>query len=330
MGLFSFVSSRSSFGPDATGETPRRRGAFTPQPAGHHGPKLTSRTPVRRAAADRPTGNAHTRRIAAEVHPSPNLPGEIIDGRHRSAPSEGPLARDHVRVVERWEKPPVVTGYERPRVLERVLVRIAGADHARAEHLGAEDLRARRGASGSRRTCSCRRCRARARTSRRAPGARRGRRGSRRTSYLERRSRRSRPAAPTAGRRRARAYRPRRAGSPPSSSRAAGRTALPPRQTRRHSMARRHAVTACHVARATCNVPRASRPEEPAATAHVHSAVELLGSRCLLTGVPPAVAHPLASLRVDLGPLLTLRNVTGTARALSSSRHGRRRIHLVT
>lgn len=39
------------------------------------------------------------------------------------------------------------------------------------------------------------------------------------------------------------------------------------------------------------------------------NAVELLGARCLLTGVRPAVAQTLASLRVDLGPLLTLRNL---------------------
>ncbi|WP_437295737.1 PAS domain-containing protein [Sorangium sp. So ce426] len=37
--------------------------------------------------------------------------------------------------------------------------------------------------------------------------------------------------------------------------------------------------------------------------------VELRGARCLLTGVRPAVAQTLASLRVDLGPLLTLRNL---------------------
>ncbi|KYF83090.1 hypothetical protein BE17_43520 [Sorangium cellulosum] len=39
------------------------------------------------------------------------------------------------------------------------------------------------------------------------------------------------------------------------------------------------------------------------------SAVELLGARCMLTGVRPAVAQTLTTLRVDLGPMLTLRNL---------------------
>ncbi|AUX19605.1 uncharacterized protein SOCEGT47_000570 [Sorangium cellulosum] len=39
------------------------------------------------------------------------------------------------------------------------------------------------------------------------------------------------------------------------------------------------------------------------------SAVELLGARCMLTGVQPAVAQTLTALRVDLGPMLTLRNL---------------------
>ncbi|WP_437622826.1 STAS domain-containing protein [Sorangium sp. So ce1151] len=39
------------------------------------------------------------------------------------------------------------------------------------------------------------------------------------------------------------------------------------------------------------------------------SSVELLGARCMLTGVRPAVAQTLTSLRVDLGPMLTLRNL---------------------
>lgn len=39
------------------------------------------------------------------------------------------------------------------------------------------------------------------------------------------------------------------------------------------------------------------------------SAVELLGARCMLTGVRPAVAQTLTALRVDLGPMLTLRNL---------------------
>ncbi|UQA55401.1 STAS domain-containing protein [Polyangium aurulentum] len=39
------------------------------------------------------------------------------------------------------------------------------------------------------------------------------------------------------------------------------------------------------------------------------NAVELLGTRCVLTGIRPAVAQTLVHLGVDLGPLVTLRNL---------------------
>ncbi len=48
-------------------------------------------------------------------------------------------------------------------------------------------------------------------------------------------------------------------------------------------------------------------------------AVELLGTRCVLTGIRPAVAQTLVHLGVDLGPLVTLRNLKHALRACLQS-----------
>lgn len=53
-------------------------------------------------------------------------------------------------------------------------------------------------------------------------------------------------------------------------------------------------------------------------------AVELLGARCVLTGVRPAVAQTIVSLGVDLGEILTLRNLKhGLRYCISTQQRGR-------
>ena len=52
--------------------------------------------------------------------------------------------------------------------------------------------------------------------------------------------------------------------------------------------------------------------------------VEIVGARCVLTGIRPAVAETLVDIGVDFGRLITLRNLKhGLREALRSTRHVR-------
>src|SRR6476646_513324 len=56
--------------------------------------------------------------------------------------------------------------------------------------------------------------------------------------------------------------------------------------------------------------------------------VELVGARCVLTGIRPAVAETLVDIGVDFGRLNTLRNLKhGLREALRVTRRDRRTLH---